>query len=139
MFRPRGKHPVLVAFSCRVYALMIWCYPASLRREYRREMLLTFKNMVEDALDSHSASAVFLFVMHTAADWFRTLTLEPEQPVTLSLLGLGSSDGAGAGCIDSSSVSVSLMLATLGVILLIAGWWEWLKLSATIMSHHRIV
>jgi hypothetical protein len=122
-----------------LYGLLIWFYPATLRREFRREMLLTFKNAAEDALDSNSLSAVLLFVMHTAIDWFRTLTLEPEEPVTLSLLGLGSSDGAGGGCIDSSSVSVSLMLATLGVVLLIAGWWEWLRLTATIMSHHRVV
>ena len=139
MSKPRGRHPALVACCCRLYALLIWCYPASLRREYRREMLLTFKNAVEDALDSRTVSAVLRFVMHTAIDWLRTLTLEPEEPVTLSVLGLGSSDAAGAGCVDSSNVSVSLMLATLGVVLLIAGWWEWLRLSATIMSQHRIV
>jgi hypothetical protein len=31
------------------------------------------------------------------------------------------------------------MLATLGVLLLIGGWYEWLNLNATIMSHHRPV
>jgi hypothetical protein len=134
----RGTHPVLVASACRLYALMIWFYPATLRREYRREMLLTFKNAVEDVLDS-SVWAVMLFVAHTAIDWLRTLTLERDEPVTVSLLGLGSTGDAGAGCIDSSNVSVSLMLATLGVVLLIAGWCEWLSLSATIMSHHRVV
>ena len=135
----RSRHPVLVASACRVYGLMIWCYPTTLRREYRREMLLTFKNAVEDVLDSGSGAALMLFVLHTTIDWLRTLTLERDEPVTLSLLGLGASDGAGAGCMDSSNVSVSLMLATLGVVLLILGWYEWLSLSATIMSHHRIV
>jgi len=118
---------------------MIWFYPATLRLEYRREMLLTFKNSVEDVLEASSVLAVLMFVVRMAVDWLRTVTLEREEPATLSLLGLGSSDGAGAGCIDSSNVSVSLMLATLGVVLLIAGWYEWLSLSATIMSHHRVV
>ena len=135
----RGRHPVLVASACQLYGLMIWCYPATLRREYRREMLLTFKNAAEDALDAGSISLVVLFAMHTLADWLRTLTFERDEPVTLSLLGLGAADGAGAGCIDSSSVSVSLMLATLGVVLLIFGWYEWLRMTSTIMSHHRIV
>jgi len=135
----RGRHPVLVAVACRMYALMIWFYPPTLRRDYRRELLLTFKNRVEDVLEASSVLAVVRFVTHLAVDWLRTLMLEREEPVTLSLLGLGSSDGAGAGCIDSSNVSVSLMLATLGVVLLIAGWYEWLSLSATIMSHHRLM
>jgi len=134
----RGRHPVLVASACHVYGLMIWCYPATLRREYQREMLLTFKNAAEDAMDAGSVSSVMLFAMRTVTDWLRTLTLERDEPVTLSLLGLGASD-AGAGCIDSSSVSVSLMLATLGVVLLISGWYEWLRMTSTIMSHHRLV
>src|SRR5262245_57047689 len=135
----RGRHPLLLASACRLYGLMIWCYPPTLRREYRREMLLTFKNAAQDALDAGSVSSVLLFAMHTVTDWLRTLMLEQEEPMTLSLLGLGASESAGAGCIDSSNVSVSLMLATLGVVLLIAGWYEWLSMISTIMSHHHVV
>jgi len=132
------KHPGLVASCCRLYGLMTWMYPASLRREYRREMLLIFKNTAQDVLDEGSVLSVILFVIHTAVDWLRTLALERDQPATMSLLGLSSTESRGAGCIDSSSVTVSFMLATLGVVLLIAGWYEWLHLHAVIVSYHHI-
>jgi hypothetical protein len=134
-----NRHPMVVACCCRVYGLMIWCYPSSLRREYGREMLLTFKNTAEDVFNVGTASLVAVFVLRTLVDWLHTAMLEREQPVTFSVLGLGSAETGATGCIDTSSVSVSFMLATLGVLLLIGGWYEWLNLNAVIMSHHRPV
>ncbi|HEX7794597.1 MAG TPA: hypothetical protein VF456_09615 [Vicinamibacterales bacterium] len=134
-----NRHPLVVACCCRMYGLMIWCYPSSLRREYGREMLLTFKNTAEDVFNAGTVSLVTVFVLRTLADWLHTAMLEREPPVTYSVLGLSSAENGAAGCIDTSSVSVSFMLATLGVLLLIGGWYEWLKLNATIMSHHRVV
>jgi hypothetical protein len=116
---------------------MILLYPVSLRRDYRQELLVTFKNQAEDVLNSGSIASALLFVVHIAADWLRTLALEPEQPATLSLLGLGSAEGETLGGIDSSTFSLSLLLAILGVALLIAGWYEWLRFNAVILSHHR--
>jgi hypothetical protein len=130
---------MVVACCCRVYGLMIWCYPSSLRHEYGREMLLTFKNTAEDVFNVGTVSLVTVFVLRTLADWLHTAMLEREQPVTLSVLGLGSAETAATGSIDTSNVSVSFMLATLGVLLLIGGWYEWLTLNAVIMSHHRPV
>jgi hypothetical protein len=134
-----NRHPKVVACCCRLYGLMIWCYPSSLRREYGREMLLTFKNTAEDVFNAGTVSLVTVFVLRTLTDWLHTAMLEREQPVAFSVLGLGSAENGAAGCIDTSNVSVSLMLATLGVLLLIGGWYEWLHLNATIMSHHRPV
>jgi hypothetical protein len=103
-------------------------------------MLLTFKNTAQDVFNVGNVSLVTVFVLRTLADWLHTAMLEREQPVTFSVLGLGAAEHGAAGCIDSSSVSVSFMLATLGVLLLIAGWYEWLNLlNAVIMSHHRPV
>jgi hypothetical protein len=132
------RHPVVVAWCCRLYGLMLWMYPASLRCEYRHEMLLTFRNAAEDAINDGSVSSVARFAMHTATDWLRTLLLEREEEAA-SVLGLGSSEGVPAGCLDSSTVSVSLMLATLGMVLLVAGWCEWLHLRAVILAYHRAV
>jgi hypothetical protein len=70
-------------------------------------------------------------------DFLRTFALEPEEPATLSVLGLDSPEGEACGCMDGSTVSVSLMLASLGVILLIAGWYWWLNFNAAILSHHQ--
>ena len=89
----RSRHPHLVAWACRLYALVVWTYPAGLRREYQREMLLTFRNQTEDVLNSGGVSSVLLFVLHIAADWLRTLASEPEDPMTLSLLGTGRARG----------------------------------------------
>ena len=135
----RSRHPHLVAGACRLYSVVVWTYPAALRHEYRREMLLTFKNQTEDVLNSGGVASVLLFVLHIAADWLRTLASEPEDPMTLSLLGLGARDGEGCGCLDRSTFTVGLLLATLGVFLLIAGWYEWFSYKALFLSHHRIV
>lgn len=135
----RSRHPRVVAWSCRLYGLLIYVYPPSLRREYRRELLLTFKNRAEDIVNGGSLSEAMRFALQIAVDWLRTLTLplEPDEPTALSLLGLGSREAGASGCVDESNVSVSLMLASLGVVLLIAGWYWWLNYTAAILSHHQ--
>jgi hypothetical protein len=133
----RSRHPQAVAWSCRLYALMLYAYPASLL-EYRRELLLTFRNRSEDIFNTGSALAVLRFALHIVADWLRTVTSQPpEEPMALSLLGLGAYEGEARGCLDRSTFTVGLLLATLGVFLLIAGWYEWLTYTALFLSHHR--
>jgi hypothetical protein len=92
----RSRHPHLVAWACRLYGVVVWTYPAGLRHDARRELLLTFKNQTEDVFNSGGVASVMLFVLHIATDWLRTLTSEPEDPMTLSLLGLGAREGEGA-------------------------------------------
>src|SRR4051812_23719426 len=48
--RPRCPHPRLVDLSCRLYGVIVATYPESFRREYRRELLLTFRSQAEDIL-----------------------------------------------------------------------------------------
>ena len=133
----RSRHPWVVAVSCRLYGLLIYVYPANLRREYKHELLLTFRNQVEDVVNDGRLSSAMLFIVHMALDWLRTFALEPEEPATLSVLGLGSREGEACGCVDGATVSVSLMLASLGVVLLILGWYWWLNYTAAILSHHQ--
>ena len=133
----RCRHPHIVTGACRLYGLLMWLYRADLRRDYRHELRLTFRNRVEDVVNTGRMWPAIRFVGHIAADWLRTLTLEPEPAATLSLLGLSSTDAAAPGCVDRSTVSVSLMLASLGVVLLIAGWYWWLNYSAAILSHQQ--
>lgn len=133
----RTRHPRIVTWSCRVYTLLIWLYPASLRSEYRHELLLTFRNQAEDVVNSGRVSVALLFLFHLAADWLRLLTLEAEEGSPLSVLGLDAHEGGASGCVDRSTVSVSLMLASLGVVLLILGWYWWLNYTAAILSHHQ--
>jgi hypothetical protein len=124
-----------VAGLCRVYGLVIWFYPPSLRREFHRELEITFRNQAEDVCNA-GVGAALLFVLHIAADWLRSFTFGTDDPPTLSLLGLSVDDRA-QGSIDRTTFSVSLMLATLGVILLVSGWYGWLSMYSEIVSHHR--
>ena len=131
------RHPHIVSWSCRLYGLLICVYPSDLRREYGREMRVTFRNRVEDVINTGRIGTAIAFAAHIVSDWLRTLVLEREPAATFSLLGLSSSDGGATGSLDRSTVSVSLMLASLGVVLLIAGWYWWLNFTAAILSHHQ--
>ncbi len=133
----RSRYPRLVAAACRLYSVAMWCYPAALRREFHRELTITFRNRVEDVLDAGGATALPFFVSHLVIDWLRTLSLGSDYQPSLSLLGLGVDDEQACGCLDRTTFSVSLMLATLGVILLVGGWYGWLSLNAEILRNHR--
>ena len=133
----RCRYPHVVAWTCRIYGLLIWLYPADLRRDYRHELRLTFQNRVEDVINTGRVWTAVLFAGHIAADWLRTLALESEPTPSFSLLGLTSTDGGAREYPDRFTVSVSLMLASLGVVLLIAGWFWWLNYTAAILSHHQ--
>ncbi len=133
----RCRYPRLTAGVCRLYGLAIWMYPPSLRREFHRELAITFRNRAEDVLNSGSLAVALAFALHLVGDWLRTFTLKTDDPPVLSLLGLGGGDAPACGCIDRTTLSVSLMLATLGVLLLIGGWYGWLSLNAEILQHHR--
>jgi hypothetical protein len=133
----RCRHPRLVAGACRVYGLVVWFYPSALRREFHRELTLTFRNRTEDVLNAGGIAAVPFFAMHLLVDWLRTFSFGTEEPHTLSLLGLGVDDDQACGCMDRTTFSVSLLLATLGVALLIGGWYGWLTLNAEILRNHR--
>lgn len=134
---PRTRHPQLVDWACRLYRPVIWLYPPSLRREFRHELLVTFRNRAEDAFARGSLLEIVTFTVHIAADWLRTLVLaDQDEPPQLSLLGLGG-DAQACGSFDRSTFSASLFLATLGVVLLIMGWYGWLEMTAQILRTHR--
>jgi hypothetical protein len=133
----RCRHPRIVAGACRLYGLAIWLYPPTLRREFQHELLITFRNRTEDVLNTGGGAALLRFAVHIGIDWLRTFATEADEPPPLSLLGLGSGDEHAYGCIDRTTFSVSLMLATLGVMLLVGGWYGWLQMYADIVRHHR--
>jgi len=116
---------------------MVLAYPADLRRDYQRELLLTFRNQAEDALNAGGVAAAAIFLARTVADWLRTLAVEAEDRTSLSMLGLGSQGHDACGSLDRSTFSVALLLATLGILLMFAGWYEWLLYKALFLSHHR--
>jgi hypothetical protein len=130
------RHPKLLNLACRVYAAVIWTYPAELRRAFGRELRVTFRNRAEDVLQHPTPASILEFAVHIGADWARTVATEPTEPVPVSLLGLAGTELDAAGCLDRSTMSVGLLLATLGVFLMISGWYGWLNHEATFLSRY---
>ncbi|HVZ20020.1 MAG TPA: hypothetical protein VG871_03100 [Vicinamibacterales bacterium] len=123
--RVRTRHPRLSAAACRVYGAAIWLYPAEFRRAFGRELAVTFRNDVEDALNDGGVAHWAKFAVHIAVDWIRTCVTLLTQPVShdsVSLLGLGDGDVA-SGCLDRVTVDVSLLLAILGLVVALIGWY----------------
>lgn len=131
----RTRHSRLVGALCGLHAALLWTYPESLRDEFGREMRITFRNQAIDAFRAPTLPAITLFVIRMAADWLRTVTLEPEDPPALSLLGLGPVGDRASGTLDRSNHTGSLLLAALGVALMIGGWYEWVAFTAQILRH----
>ena len=128
--RLRTRHPRLSAAACKVYGVAIWLYPTEFRRAFGHELVLAFRNRVEDVLDRGGMLDWVAFAVHIALDWIHTcstLMTESETPGSGSLLGLSDGDPA-HGCIARTSVDVSLVFVAAGVVLSCAGWYAFLAL-----------
>jgi hypothetical protein len=131
--RTRTRHPRLAAAACRAYGLAIRLCPTHFRQAFGHEIAVTFRQQVEDVLDSGSIVMWMKFVFTIVIDWMRTCaTLRTESRIggSVSILGLGESDAA-LGSIDSSNVDVSFVFAVAGVVLILAGWYAYLTVLRT--------
>jgi hypothetical protein len=78
--RAPTRHPRLSAAACRIYGLTIWIYPTEFRRAFGRELLVTFRNRVEDVLDGGGILEWLVFAGRMAIDCVRTCsTLSTER------------------------------------------------------------
>jgi hypothetical protein len=126
--RVRTRHPRLSGVACKVYLVVIWFYPAEFRRAFGHELVVTFRNRVEDVLDSGGIIKWLAFAVHIAVDWMRTcwmLMTESRTHDSVSLLGLGQDDVA-LGGIDRVGVDMSLVFAVAGLVLAFVGWYAYL-------------
>jgi hypothetical protein len=125
--RERTRHPRSVAAACLVYGLVIWAYPSEFRRAFGHELAVTFRNRVEDVLDSGGILDWFAFAVHIVVDWIRTCStvkIQADTHGSVSLLGLSEGD-APTGCIDRTTVDVSLVFAVAGLVLGCVGWYTY--------------
>jgi hypothetical protein len=125
--RAGNGHSRVVATVCRVYALLIWLYPPTLRRAFGRELAVTFRSRVEDVLSDGGVREWVAFVAHILWDTIRTsgtLFAAPEPQDSVSLLGLR--EGAAAlGELDHSSATVDLLFVAAGLVLGCGGWYAY--------------
>jgi hypothetical protein len=123
--RAPTRHPRLSAVACKVYGLTIWMYPTEFRRAFGHELVVTFRNRVEDVLDGGGILDWFAFAGHIALDCVRTcsvLMTESRPRGAMSLLGLNDGDAA-HGCIDRTTVDVSLVFAAAGIVCGCVVWY----------------
>jgi hypothetical protein len=135
--RVRTRHPRLSGLACRIYSLMILLYPAEFRRAFDRELIVTFRNQVEDALNG-GVLAWLAFAAHIAGDWVRTwgtLTIESEPPVMASLLGLHPHADRACGCIDRAMIDISFVFFAAGFVPMVVGWYSYVAALAVYLGH----
>jgi hypothetical protein len=124
--RAPTRHPRLSAAACQLYGLTIWMYPRGFRRTFGRELIVTFRNRVEDVLDEGGILDWLGFAVHIAVDSVRTcgaLLTEARPHDARSLLGL-SEGNSEAGSIERRTFDVSLVLAA-GIVLTCVVWYTY--------------
>ena len=134
--RVRTRHPRLSAAACRVYRGTIWLYPHEFRRAFGRELTITFRNRVEDVLDSGGFLDWLAFAVHIVVDWIRTcctLVADASAYGSGSLLGLSEGDAAHRS-LNRTAVDVSLVFAVARLILGVAGWYAFVALLPVTIS-----
>ena len=119
------RHPRLSAVACKVYGLTIWVYPTEFRRAFGHELVVTFRNRVEDVLDGGDILDWLAFAGHTAVDWIctcGTLMTESRPRGTMSLLGLDNGHAA-HGSMDRTMINLSRVCAAAGIVFGCVVWY----------------
>src|SRR5262249_25619018 len=127
VMRVPTRHPRLSAVACRIYSWTICVYPSEFRRAFGHELVVTFRNRVEDVLDGGGILEWLAFAGHIAIDCMRTcstLLTEPRACGSMSLLGLSDDSGT-----DQRSAGLSHVFVAAGIVLS-AGVWYMLVVSS---------
>ncbi|HEX4347542.1 MAG TPA: hypothetical protein VHZ73_08210 [Vicinamibacterales bacterium] len=114
----------MVAAACVAYHLAVLLYPDEFRRDFGRELEITFRNRVEDVLDTGDVLQWMAFVGHMCADTIRAcVTLAPQSGARrqMSLLGLGD-DATAYGSLERT-VDVQFTFFAAGLVLTCIGWY----------------
>jgi hypothetical protein len=113
--------------ACALYGVTLWLYPGAFRRRFGDELMVTFRNRVEDVLDEGSGRECLSFVLHIAWDTLRAAgatRAAVNEPTPTSLLGLCEGDVAG-GSLEPAVFDIHLVFAAGGVVLALGGWYAY--------------
>jgi hypothetical protein len=105
--------------------MTICIYPTEFRRAFGHELVVTFRNRVEDVLDGGGILEWLAFAGHIAIDCMRTCrTLSTELRACGSMSRLGLSDDARSlSGIDRRTADVSHMFVAAGVVFSAGAWY----------------
>jgi hypothetical protein len=125
--RVHTRHPRCSRWACRLYDAAVRLYPQEFRRAFGQELAVTFRNSVDDVLDSDSIGNWLAFAAHIAVDFvctYCTLLTESRADASMSILGLADGDAA-CGGLDQALVDASLIFAIAGLVLAFVGWYTY--------------
>ena len=71
----------LVGRFCRLYAMLLYAYPAEFRREYGRSMQQLFRDRCRDLARQSGRLRFLRFAAHTVSDWVRSTIQERAAAV----------------------------------------------------------
>ncbi len=131
--RAATRHPHVSAVACKVYGLTIRLYPTEFRHAFGQELVVTFRNRLEDVLDGGGILDWLAFAGHIGVDWMRTcstLMTESRPRDSGSLLGLSEGDAA-FGCVDRATADGSGVFVVVGIALSCIGWYGFMTLLAS--------
>jgi hypothetical protein len=81
---------LVLRFLGRTYALMILAYPRTFRRDFGREMYLTFRSEALELSKTAGSWSLFPFFLRILSDWFVTLWKEhcdmPKRLITVAMI-----------------------------------------------------
>ena len=81
---------LVIRFMVRAYALMILAYPRAFRRDFGREMYLTFRSEVLALSERAGSYGLFLLFLRILLDLFVTLFKEhfdmPKRVITVAMI-----------------------------------------------------
>ncbi len=118
---------------CRLHRLLVRAYPAQFRQEFRDELIVTYRDYASDRLRDDGLGAAISLLLSTIGDWLHTLgTARRDASTTvLCLTGRDTRVAAFAG-----EQTVALLLASLGVLLMLTGWVQWVRHEADLFRHY---
>lgn len=132
---PHPRQRLLNGF-CLLHRVLVLTYPARFRHEFGDELLITYRNHAAAALREVGLAPALSLLAGTVGDWVRTLASERSDSPPASLFGLAGRNGRLSGYVSEPTYSVALLLASLGVALMLAGWVQWIRHEAAFFSQY---
>lgn len=133
---PPHPRPRLLTTFCQLHSALVATYPARFRHEFEGELLTTYRDVAADMLREPGIASALALIRYTFSDWLRTLANERSDAPPTLVLGIAGRAGRIYGCAGEPTDSVGLLLASLGLVLMIGGWGQWLRHEAELFSQY---